>query len=159
MFKPFLIIFSLLLVTMATFGQRNEAASHLSDLREIEQLEVEWNRINEDSDAERIGYLLADDSYHVGPSGRVYTRDQDVEAQRASRERKVSVGSTLKFVISNQSIRLFKNVAIVTATGRAVTTLADGTKRFGNSFRSVHVWEKRDGRWQLIVDQVTGIAR
>ena len=159
MFHP-LPILAVLFVLMSTgFGQRSPSASRLTDLREIERLEIEWNRINEISDVEGIERLLADDSHHVGPSGRLYTKSQDIEAQRASRERKESAGSTLRFIVSNQKIRLFNDVAVVTAPGSSVTTLADGTKRYGNSFRTVHVWEKREGRWVLIVDQVTGIAR
>ena len=139
-------------------GQRLPAF-RVSDLREIERLEIEWNRINEVSDVEGIERLLADDSYHVGPSGRVYNNRQDVEAQRASHARKQAAGSTLRFIISDQKIRLFKHVAVVTAMGTSVTALADGTRRNGNPFRTVHVWEKRDGRWLLIVDQVTGVVK
>lgn len=153
------LISLLLLVAATALGQALPSGSPSADLREIERLEFEWNRINEVSDFEGIERLLAEDSYHVGPSGRTYNKRQDVEAQRASWERKQSAGSTLRFIVSNQKIRLFEDVAVVTATGTSITTLADGTRRFGSSFRTVHVWEKRDGRWLLIVDQVTGLAR
>jgi ketosteroid isomerase-like protein len=143
----------------AAVGQRTLFDSRPGDLLEIARLEAEWNRVNEVSDVEGIELLLAEDSYHVGPSGRAYTKRQDVVAQRASRERKGSAGSTLRFIVSNQKIRLFSDVAVVTATGISITTLADGTKRYGNPFRTVHVWEKRDGRWFLTVDQVTGVGR
>lgn len=155
-----IFILAVLFVSMSTgFSQSAPSASRSTDHREIERLEIEWNRINEDSDVEGIESLLADDSYHVGPSGRVYTKGQDIAAQRASQERKLAAGSTLRFIISSRKIRLFENVAVVTATGLSSTTLSDGTKRYGNAFRVVHVWEKRDGRWLLIVDQVTGIVQ
>ena len=159
MYQTVFIVLVLFLMIISGFGQRVPPDGRLFDLREIERLEIEWNRINEVSDVEGLRHLLADDSYHVGPSGRLYSKDQDIEAQQASHERKVAAGSTLRFIVSNQKIRLFKNAAVVTATGRSVTSFADGTKRYGNAFRVIHVWEKRSGQWLLTVDQVTGIAR
>ena len=52
---------------------------------------------------------------------------------------------------------MYKDVAVVTATGTSITT-RDGQKRKGGSFRVINVWEKRDGDWLLLVDQVTGMA-
>ena len=138
------------------FGQQNTPADS-ADLREIERLEAEWNRINEISDAEGKQRLLADDSYHVGPSGRLYSKLQDIEAARVSYARKQSSNSILKFFITNQKIRLSENVAVVTATGWSVTT-TNGQQRRGKPFRVVHVWEKRDRGWQIVVDQVTAVS-
>ena len=143
----------------AGFGQQSSASSRAAtDLREIERLEAEWNTINEVSDAEGKRRLLSDDSYHVGPSGRLYNKSQDIEAARLSYEQKQASNSQLKFVITDRKIRLYKDVAVVTANGWSVTT-RDGRERRGNSFRVVHVWEKRRGRWLLVVDQVTRIER
>ncbi len=146
-------------VACAVLGQRSATSTRVADadLREIERLEVEWNTINEVSDEEGKRRLLADDSYHVGPSGRLYNKSQDIAAARLSYEQKQASNSSLKFVITNRKIRLYSNVAVVTATGWSITT-RDGQQRKGNSFRVVHVWEKRDGRWQIVVDQVTRIA-
>jgi ketosteroid isomerase-like protein len=133
------------------------ASARSRALREIERLEIEWNRINEVSDPEGKQRLLADDSYHVGPSGRIYNKDQDIEAAIASRAQKDASNTTVKFVIAGRRIRLYKGVAVVTATGNSITT-RDGQTRRGNYFRAVHVWEKRGGVWQLVVDQVTGVG-
>ena len=140
-------------------GVSNEASSSSknADLREIERLEIEWNRINELSSAEGKQRLLADDSYHVGPSGRTYTKAQDVAGMEASFKEKQESNTTVKFVITDKRIRLYNEVAVVTATGISITT-QNGARRVGNSFRAIHIWEKRDGRWQLVVDQVTGVA-
>ncbi len=155
--KRLLLVTAMILIScIGAFGQRSESDA---DRREIERLEVEWNTINEVSDVEGIRRLLADDSYHIGPSGRHYTKQQDITAQTASRAQKESSGTKVKFTIFNRQIRMFTDVAVVTATGRGVTTLADQTRRAGDLFRIVHVWEKRDGRWQLIVDQVTGAGK
>ena len=162
--KLFFSVSLMLLTVIVAHGQqandiesvRSHAESRNKDLREIERLEFEWNRINEVSDPEGKRLLLAEDSYHVGPSGRTYTRDQDIAAARAAREQNLASNSTLRFTMTNQWIRLYKDIAVVTATGTSVRTTQDGQTRKGNPFRVVHVWEKRDGRWQLIVDQVTG---
>jgi uncharacterized protein (TIGR02246 family) len=139
------------------FPQGNASATQ-NDRREIERLENEWNIINEVSDAEGKTRLLAEDSYHVGPSGRLYNKQQDVGAMISSRQQKRSTNSTVKFLMSNQRIRMYKDIAVVTATGTSINT-RDGQERTGGSFRVIHVWEKRDGKWLLSVDQVTAIAR
>jgi uncharacterized protein (TIGR02246 family) len=136
---------------------KQEADLRARDLREIEQLEARWNMINEVSDAAGKAELLSDDSYHVGPSGRLYNKQQDIDAMITSRRQKDQSNSMLKFLISGMKIRLYTDVAVVTATGRSITT-RDGQQRPGGSFRVVHVWEKVDGRWYLAVDQVTSIA-
>ena len=136
-------------------ADRQGAGSREADLREIEVLEDEWNRINEVSDAEGKRRLLADNSYHVGPSGRLYNKQQDIEDARLSYERKQRDKSITRFHIENRKIRLNRDVAVVTATGRSIVT-RDGLERRGRPFRAIHVWEKRNGRWQLVVDQVTG---
>jgi ketosteroid isomerase-like protein len=125
------------------------------DLAEIERLEEAWNVANEISDADAKLMMLADESYHVGPSGRVYNKSQDIAATVAARRQKDASTSTLRFLITGKLIRMFKDVSVVTATGISVTT-QDGTIRIGSRFRSIHVWEKQGTRWRLIVDQVTG---
>jgi uncharacterized protein (TIGR02246 family) len=139
-------------------GQQSATSSRADDLREIERLESEWNAINEISDAEGKARLLAEDSYHVGPSGRLYNKAQDVEAMISSRQQKQSTNRSVKFLMSNQRIRMYKDIAVVTATGTSVTT-RDGQERRGGAFRVIHVWEKRHGTWLLVVDQVTAVAR
>jgi uncharacterized protein (TIGR02246 family) len=143
-----------------SFGQGPQAAAPTpsADIREIERLEAEWNAINEVSDAEGKTRLLADDSYHVGPSGRLYNKAQDVEAMRASRAQKEASKTKLVFIETNRRIRMYEGLAVVTLTAYSITTLPDGTQRRGGSFRAVHVWEKRDEKWLLVVDQVTAIA-
>jgi uncharacterized protein (TIGR02246 family) len=149
------------LVTLAAgavFGQQSGASStYADDLREIQRLEAEWNRINEVSDAEGKARLLSEDSYHVGPSGRLYNKAQDIEAMISSRREKQASSRSLRFLISDMRIRLYHDVAVVTATGTSINT-RDGQSRRGASFRAIHVWEKVDGVWFLAVDQVTGIA-
>ena len=137
---------------------QTETRLHERDVREIERLEDEWNTINEVSDVEGKRRLLAEDSYHVGPSGRLYNKAQDIEATKLSYDQKQASGSDLKFIITNRRFRLNGDIAVVTMTGRSVTT-RDGTQREGSSFRAVHVWERREGRWQIVVDQVTGVSK
>lgn len=113
---------------------------------------------HEVSDAAGKERLLADDSYHVGPSGRVYTKAQDIAAARSSQDEKESSGRVLRFYYTDRRIRLYRSVAVVTVTGYSISTMS-GKSRTGKAFRAVHVWEKRDGDWQLVVDQVTAVAQ
>ena len=137
---------------------RSKAQSRQRDLREIERLEAEWTRIHEVSDADAKAQLLAEDSYHVGPSGRLYNKQQDIEEARLAYARKQNDKSITKFYFENRKIRLYKDVAVVTATGWSIVT-RNGVERRGRPFRVVGVWEKRNGRWQLVVDQVTAVSQ
>src|SRR5687767_13214713 len=110
------------LAASAALSQGPETSSRSADLHEIERLEAEWNTINEVSDAEGKARLLSDDSYHVGPSGRLYNKAQDIAAMRSSRAEKEAANRSLKFLIHNRRIRLYDGVAVVTATGSSVST-------------------------------------
>lgn len=137
-------------------NQSQSKVKQSRDYQEIERLEVEWNNINEVSDAEGIQRMLADDSYHIGPSGRFYDKTQDVATQRLARERKRAANSFPKFITQERRIRLFKDAAVVTGLGATLVT-KDGQQRLTGQFRFVHGWQRRGGRWQLIVDQVTAV--
>jgi hypothetical protein len=72
--------------------QSQSKAAQSKDYQEIERLEIEWNTINEVSDVEGKEQMLADDSHHVGPSGGVYNKTQDVADQRlqeSAKERQI----------------------------------------------------------------------
>ena len=149
-----------LTVSFVCFAQRNNQSKSKAipnkDYQEIERLEIEWNTINEVSDADGKERLLTDDSYHIGNDGRFYDKSQDVEIQRAARERKKASNSIVKFHISDKRIRVFKDVAIVTGLGTTFVT-KEGQKRITGQFRFIHVWEKRTNNWKLTVDQTTSV--
>ena len=121
----------------------------------IDRLEVEWNMINELSDPEGKRRMLAFDSYHVGPSGRLYDKPADIAAAKLANERQ-SQYAEVRFFIAGKRIRVYGEVAVVTASGSSITTNG-GCKSAGRPFRFVHVWEKREGIWYLAVDQVTAV--
>lgn len=104
--KSVVTLTAFLLFAAPVFGQQSDAPSTSADLREIQRLEAEWNTINEVSDAEGKARLLTEDSYHVGPSGRLYNKAQDIEAMILSRRQKQESNTTLKFLISDMTIRL-----------------------------------------------------
>ena len=142
--------------TRSVWPEKRTSATTPNAYQEIEQLEIEWNAINERSDPDGKRRLLTDDSYHVGPSGRLYNKAADVAAARTSREQKLVSNAVTRFIIEDRRIRLYDDVAVVTGTGASVVS-RNAEERPGSRFRFVHVWEKRDGRWQLSVDQVTGV--
>lgn len=155
---PALLCLALSFVCLAQKNDQSQTKETQSKTyQEIERLEIAWNTINEQSDAEEMRQMLADDSYHVGPSGRVYDKTQDITTQRSARERKEATNSFPKFVTLERQIRLFKNVAIVTGLGGRLIT-KDGREMVTGQFRFIHVWEKRNGQWQLIIDQVTAVT-
>ena len=156
--KHWIACAAILVITTLTAASQESGQPALNgnDLEIIQRLEDEWNTMNEVSDVEGKRRILAEDSYHVGPSGRLYNKTQDLEETRRSFEQKKKEGSVTRFQISNRIIRVYSDAAVVTATGRSIVTL-DGNERRGNPFRVVHVWEKRGGNWRLVVDQVTAV--
>jgi ketosteroid isomerase-like protein len=154
---PSLLCLALPVVCFAQ--QKNRVPSKATQSKaynEIERLEIEWNTVNEVSDAEGKERLLADDSYHIGSDGRFYDKIQDVAIQREARKRKKATNNVVKFDIADRQIRLFKDVAIVTGLGTTFVT-TNGQKRLSGQFRFVHIWEKRGARWRLTVDQTTAV--
>ena len=154
---PFTIVAVIALLVAPVFAQSSDPPTKAADLRDIERLETQWNTINELSDYEGKAFLLAEDSYHVGPSGRLYNKAQDVQETESSRLEKQANRRSVKFQTLSRTIRIYENVAVVTLTMSSMST-QNGLQRAGRPFHALHVWERRDGRWFLTVDQVTAIA-
>lgn len=152
--NPELLTFLLLASSIVCIGQISGAKVEESEPQKIERLEAEWNKANEVSDPEAKHRLLAPDSYHVGPSGRTYNNSQDIQMARASEAARVP-GESFKYETSDQNIRIFDGIAVVTGTGRSIK--GKDPIKLGTPFRFVHIWEKRNGTWLLIVDQVTAV--
>lgn len=153
------VIAVLFALAVAASGQRKESlpacAPADKPCHAIDQLEVEWNIINELSDPDGKDRILAHDSYHVGPSGRLYDKPADIVAAKLANQRR-SPFATVRYFISGKRIRIYGNVAVVTGNGSSIVT-EGGTKTAGRPFRFVHVWECRESAWYLVVDQVTAI--
>ncbi len=114
-----------------------------AQLRELEESHL---RPEVRSSPEALRSLLADDFFEIGSSGRVWNRDQIIEA--------VPRMNTFTASIERFAVQpLAPGVALTTY--RLVTTSGDA--RTTHTLRS-SIWVHREGRWRLFFHQGTPAA-
>ena len=102
-----------------------------------------------------MGWLLADDSYLEEAGRKEYTKAHHVAPLETSIEPNPESKTTISwFFVVDMTIRMYDDVAVVTAIGRS-TTSENGVACYGSAVSAVHVLEKRGGRWQMAADQET----
>lgn len=98
--------------------------------------------------AEAVGDLLAEGFVEFGSSGRVYSREEVLEALRCE-------APMQRALTDFEATILAPDVVLVTyrtvRTGRAVRT---GRREVSPSLRS-SIWQRIDGRWQMRFHQGT----
>jgi ketosteroid isomerase-like protein len=122
------------------------AAADSGDEATLRSLNDDYVRAFLTSDVARDRELLADDFYGVLADGRVI--------DKAAFLRQAALPPPLKdFRVREVVVRLYGDAAIVNT--RAVYLLRDGTPA---QTRYVHVYVRRDGRWQIASVQITRLA-
>jgi ketosteroid isomerase-like protein len=98
------------------------------------------------ADAAALDTLLADDVVYVRSSGAVDTKAQYLRSLGASGPYALD-----SLVPGDLSVRVYGEAAVV--TGRLVVKLRAQPAPY--ALRFTDVWERRSGRWQLVVFQAT----
>jgi uncharacterized protein (TIGR02246 family) len=103
-------------------------------------------------DVATLARIWSDDYTFTNPQGRLLSKKERL-ANFTSR-------ATALAGIENEGdvhVRVYGNTAVVTT--RATLLGRYSGQASSGAYRSLHVWMKRDGRWQLVANQVTRIAR
>jgi len=98
------------------------------------------------ADAAALDTLLADDVVYVRSSGAVDTKAQYIRSLGASGPYALD-----SLVPGDLSVRVYGQAAVV--TGRLLVKLRAQPAPY--ALRFTDVWERRNGRWQLVVFQAT----
>src|SRR5262245_3297930 len=113
------------------------------------------NRIREYSDALTKHDLAALDK--IWADGYTFTNGRGQFLTKKERLENIKTGATQFESISREGedIHIFVDTAVVTS--RVVLKVIYSGKESSGPYRSLHVWAKRQGRWQLVANQITPI--
>jgi ketosteroid isomerase-like protein len=102
------------------------------------------------SDVQALDRLLADDLVFTNHLGQAMTKQADLDAHRSG------VVAIHQLEVSDQHIKIFGNVAVVTVAAHLSGTFADSP--FEETLRFTRVWQaKAPGHWQVIVGHATAV--
>ncbi|MFP5288258.1 MAG: nuclear transport factor 2 family protein [Thermoanaerobaculia bacterium] len=138
-----LLVIALLLGLFAAFDARSEGLPE-QELKALEQSRTEAIRTG---DMETLDRLYADDFHGVTTAGQVVDKAALLPVFKG-------VDRRLTFANGDMQVRVIGKVALVSGLvkGRAGDEVV-------TEFRYLHVYEKREGRWQLTAGQSTPVAR
>lgn len=130
-------------------GEKVATAS--SAEQELIGLDKEWGEGGLRGDTAVLERILADDFIGNSPTG-VATKAQNIAEAKTNAPNITNA----TYVADEYTVRfLDPNTAVM--THRATEKGLDKGKEYNAQHRSMHVWVKRDGRWQVVASQATPI--
>ncbi|MBX7053986.1 MAG: nuclear transport factor 2 family protein [Pyrinomonadaceae bacterium] len=144
------VILAIALSAFSLLGQSTKMSRDETDLRSALG---KWAEAVKDRDTAALDALFADDLFITDFGGGTRGKKEELDLLRPS--------DTVKTVsVSNEDIRVRiydgSKTAVITAVVRMVFEV--GGKRSPMAMRYTSVWEKRKGRWQIVVLQTARIA-
>lgn len=148
--KVILAAVSILVAAAPAFAQCSDA-----DKKALEAFDRAWGDAGTRGDRVALQAIIADDYQGLGlvaTQGKAALIDATVQAAERNR---ANPAAAPRFVYDSYSVACTPNSATVTHRN-LVTTRVDGKDQTGQS-RSVHVFEKRGGRWQVVANALHGL--
>jgi hypothetical protein len=128
-----------------------EKVANTSAEQELISLDKEWGEAGLHGDTTVLERLLADDFMGANPTG-IATRAQNIADAKAN----AANITNATYTADEYTVRfLDPNTAVM--THRAVGKGLNKGKEYTDQHRSIHVWVKRNGRWQVVASQSTPI--
>ncbi len=113
--------------------------------QELTELDREWTQAGVRGDASILERILADDYSATNAVGKTATKAEAI-ADLKSGTSKLDSNTA-----DNYSVRVFGDTAVMTHDGMRAGQ-REG-KAFSERYRSLHVFVKRDGKWQVVASQ------
>lgn len=130
-----------------------QVAASPSAEQELISLDKSWGEAGLHGDSAILERILADDFIGNGPTG-VATKAQNIAEAKTNAPNITNA----TYVADEYTVRfLDPNTAVM--THRAVEKGLNKGKEYNDQHRSMHVWVKRDGRWQVVASQATPIPQ
>jgi hypothetical protein len=121
--------------------------------QELITLDKSWGEAGLKGDSAVLETILADDFIGNSPTG-VATKAQNIAEAKTN----AADITNATYVADEYTVRfLDPNTAVM--THRAVEKGLNKGKEYNDQHRSMHVWVKRDGRWQVVASQATPIPQ
>jgi len=125
------------------------AVAHAQTPEQAKSLDREWAEATMHADAAALDHILADDLTYTHTGGNTQTKAEFISSLR---EKKIRYNS-IEFEDANA--RVYGNTAVIASRVHVKVTV-DG-RDISLHPRFLHVWVKRNGRWQLVAHQATQI--
>ena len=149
--KEILAAVSILFAAAPAFAQCSDA-----DKKALEAFDHTWGEATTGGDRAALQTILADDYQSIGPAatqGKAAAIDAAVQAAERNR---ANPADAPRVVYDAYSISCTPNTATITHRN-TVTVRGTGGKDETFQTRSVHVLEKRGGRWQVVANAGHGL--
>jgi hypothetical protein len=130
-----------------------KVASNSSAEQELIKLDKEWGEAGLHGNAPALEVILADDFMGDSPTG-AQTKAQHIAEAKAN----APDITNATYTADEYTVRfLDPNTAVM--THRASEKGLNKGKEYTDQHRSMHVWVKRGGRWQVVASQATPIPQ
>ena len=130
-----------------------QVATTPSAEQELISLDKAWGEAGLKGDSAVLERILADDFIGNSPIG-VATKAQNIAEAKTN----AADITNATYVADEYTVRfLDPNTAVM--THRAVEKGMNKGKEYNDQHRSMHVWVKRDGRWQVVASQASPIPQ
>ena len=130
-----------------------QVATTPSAEQELITLDKSWGDAGLKGDSAVLERILADDFIGNSPTG-VATKSQNIAEAKTNAPNITNA----TYVADEYTVRfLDPNTAVM--THRATEKGLNKGKEYTDQHRSMHVWVKRDGRWQVVASQATPIPQ
>jgi hypothetical protein len=121
--------------------------------QELIAIDKQWGDAGLKGDSAVLERILADDFIGNSPTG-VATKAQNIAEAKTNAPNITNA----TYVADEYTVRfLDPNTAVM--THRATEKGLNKGKEYNDQHRSMHVWVKRDGRWQVVASQATPIPQ
>lgn len=135
----------LILLVLLSFLQGAPADSKQTIL----EIEKRFNSALLQKDAVALDDFLADDIVHIGFEGQFAAKAEYMAFFKRD------IWQYRKYEPSNETVKVFGNVAVV--TGRVDRTIVINNVETTGGFAFTHVWSRTGDRWCMTSSHVTGI--
>jgi ketosteroid isomerase-like protein len=125
------------------------ATAHAQTPEQAKTLDRKWADATMHADAAALNDLLADDLTYTHTGGNTQTKAEFIASVR---EKKIRYDS-IEFEDTNA--RVYGNTAVITSRVHVKVTVDGRDVTLHPCF--LHIWVKRNGRWQLVAHQATQI--
>lgn len=151
-FAPVLAILAVLLVTAAVAGSAASAPSDSPAVERLRATELERQHALVDADIAAIDALTADDFQLVPPPGTPLSREEYLGAVAAG-----AIDYLAFEPNSEMQVRLYGEAAAIRYLAH-IDVVVTGLGHFGTDAWVTCVYERREGRWQIVWEQATAVG-
>jgi ketosteroid isomerase-like protein len=124
-------------------------AAHAETSEQAKALDRKWAEAATHADAAVLNQILSDDLTYTHSSGNTQSKTEFIASVRAKDLQYHSIE------FESASVRFYGNTALISSHVRVQVTAAGHDQTVHACF--LHVWMKKNGRWQMVAHQATKI--